>query len=128
TMIGLDAISKVRFDDALMSRIKNGNRRYGAFIFSVTRFTFNFFQNVLHSKEGPSAYDPSAVMYLVDSSLFTMKKGPVRVVTTGIASGETIMPVNPGHLQLPAWSGKPFVTAAMDVDAERFLKKYESIM
>jgi purine nucleosidase len=128
TMIGLDVISKVKINATLISRIKNGNKRYGAFIFSITRFTFDFLQNVIHTKEGPSAYDPTAVMYLIDSSLFTTIKGPVRVVTTGIASGETIMPVNPGQLQLPPWTEKPFVTAAMDVDARRFLKTYELIM
>lgn len=67
-------------------------------------------------------------MYLIDSTLFKLKTGPVRVVTDGIAIGETIMPAYDYQLQLQPWMGKPFINAAVDVDAERFLKTYESVM
>ena len=68
-------------------------------------------------------------MYLIDSSLFKLTRGPVRVrVTDGIAIGETIMPAYDFQLQLQPWKGKPFINAAVDVDAKRFLETYESIM
>lgn len=73
-------------------------------------------------------HDPSAVMYLIDSSLFNLTKGPVRVVTDGIAIGQTIMPAYDYQLQLAPWKDKPFVNAAIDVDTGKFLKLFESIM
>jgi purine nucleosidase len=67
-------------------------------------------------------------MYLIDSSLFKLIRGPVRVVTDGIAIGQTIMPSYDYQLQLPPWKDKPFVNAAVEVDTKRFLRTYESIM
>jgi hypothetical protein len=38
------------------------------------------------------------------------------------------MPAYDYQLELPAWKDKPFVNAAVDVDVNRFLQKFESIM
>jgi inosine-uridine nucleoside N-ribohydrolase len=67
-------------------------------------------------------------MYLIDSTLFKLTKGPVRVVTDGIAIGQTIMPAYDYQLQLAPWKDKPLVNAAIGVDADRFLKVFESVM
>lgn len=128
TMIGLDVTQKVKLNDDILLRIKDRNERYGSFLFSITRFYMNFHKNVNHIKGGFYVHDPSAVMYLIDSSLFKLARGPVRVVTEGIAIGETIMPAYDYQLELPAWKDKPFVNAAVDVDINRFLQKFESIM
>ena len=128
TMIGLDVTTKVKLNDDILGRIKNKNTKYGPFLFSITRFYLDFHKNVNHIKGGFYVHDPSAVMYLIDSSIFGVKKGPVRVVSEGIAIGQTIMPAYDYQLQLQPWAGKPFITAAVDVDVERFLKTFESIM
>lgn len=128
TMIGLDVTTKVRLNDDILLRIKNKNKRYGQFIFSITRFYLDFYKNVNHLTGGFYVHDPSAVMYLIDSSLFKLVKGPVRVVTDGIAIGETIMPAYDYQLQLLPWKGNPFINAAVEVDGKRFLEDYESIM
>jgi inosine-uridine nucleoside N-ribohydrolase len=73
-------------------------------------------------------HDPSAIMFLIDPDLFTIRKGPVRVVTDGIAVGETIMPAYDYQLELPPWRGRPAVTTATDVDVKRFLETFESVM
>ena len=52
----------------------------------------------------------------------------MRVVTEGIALGETIMPAYDYQLELPPWRGKPAVTAATDVDVMRFLDTFESVI
>lgn len=128
TMIGLDVTQKVKLNDEILLRIKNRNERYGSFLFSITRFYMNFHKNVDHIKDGFYVHDPSAVMYLVDSTLFTLAKGPVRVVTEGIAIGQTIMPAYDYQIDLPAWKDKPVVAAAVDVDVSRFLKEFEAMM
>jgi purine nucleosidase len=128
TMIGLDVTQKVKLNDDILLRIKNRNSRYGAFLFSITRFYMNFHQKVNHIEGGFYVHDPSAVMYLIDPTIFKMKKGPVRVVTEGIAIGQTIMPAYDYQLELPAWKNQPFVSAAVNVDVNRFLQRFEAIM
>lgn len=128
TMTGLDVTQKVKLNDDILLRIKNSNSRYGAFLFSITRFYLNFHKKVDKIKGGFYVHDPSAVMYLIDSTIFKMKQGPVRVVTEGIAIGQTIMPAYDYQFDLPAWKGKPLVSAAVEVNANRFLKRFEAIM
>jgi purine nucleosidase len=128
TMIALNTTTKVKLNDDILLRVRDGNKRYGQFVWSISRFYADFHKNVNHVEGGFYVHDPSAVLYLVDPSLFTTRKGPVRVVTEGIAIGETIMPAYDYQLQLPPWRGKPAVTTATDVDVKRFLETYESLM
>ena len=72
--------------------------------------------------------DPSSVIYLIDPGLFTVRTGPVRVVTEGIAIGESIMPAYDYQLEMPPWRGRPTVTTATDVDVRRFLDTFEAVM
>lgn len=128
TMIGLNVTTKVKLNDDILLRVKKKNKQFGPFIFSITRFYLAFYKNENHLTGGFYVHDPSAVMYLIDSSLFKIKKGPIRVVTAGIAIGQTIMPALDFQFELDPWKGKPFVNAAIDVDTQRFLKTYESVM
>jgi purine nucleosidase len=128
TMIPLDVTTKVKFDDDFLAEIKKGNSKYGAFIFDISQFYMNFHKNVSRVEGGFYVHDPSAIMYLMQPSIFEMKKGPVRVVSEGIAIGQTIMAAYDHHLKLEPWSGKPFVSVATDVDVGKFLKTYLSIM
>jgi purine nucleosidase len=127
TMFALDVTMKVVLPEALMERIKNENSKYGQFVYSISREYRDFQMKLLHT-EGMIDIGAAAILYLVDSSLFKYKKGPVRVVTDGIARGQTIMPAYSFQSQLPEWKGKPDVSAAYEVDAERYLKAYEAIM
>ena len=128
TMIALNTTTKVKLNDEILLRIRDANRRYGSFMFSITRFYMDFHRNVNHVVGGFFVHDPSAVMYLIDSSLFKMRQGPLRVVTEGIAIGETIMPAYDYQMNLPPWRGKPPVATATDVDVQRFLATFESVM
>lgn len=128
TMIGLDVTTKIKLNDAILGRIRNKNKKYGPFIFSITRFYMDFHKKVNHIDGGFYVHDPSAVMYLIDSTLFGVKRGPVRVVCEGIAIGQTIIAAYDYQLQLQPWARKPFINAAINVDVERFLKTFEMIM
>lgn len=127
TMLGLDVTMKITINDALLLRIKNENLKYGPFIYSISRFTRDFQMKALHIN-GFRDFGAAAIVYIVDSSVFKFRKGPVRVVTEGIAIGQTIMPTLEFHWQQDPWRGKPSVSAAIDVDVERYLKYYEAIM
>lgn len=126
-MLGLDVTMKVTLSDALLLRIKNENPKYGPFIYAITRVYCEFYKNVLHS-EGIVDIDAAAILYMIDPTIFKFKEGPVRVVTEGMAIGQTIMPALEFHSKLEPWRGKPSVSAAFKVDTERYLKLYEATM
>jgi len=128
TMIALNTTTKVKLDDDILLRIKNNNSRYGSFVFAITRFYADFHKNVNHVEGGFFVHDPSAVMYLIDPSIFTVRQGPVRVVREGIAIGQTIMPAYDYQLEMAPWRGRPLVTTASDVDVKRFVETFESVM
>jgi inosine-uridine nucleoside N-ribohydrolase len=126
-MLGLDVTLKVTLNDALLLRIKNENLKYGPFIYAITRVYREFYKNVLHS-EGIVDIGAAAILYMIDPTIFKFRKGPVRVVTEGIAIGQTIMPALEFQSQLEPWRGKPLVSAAFEVDTERYLKHYTEVM
>ena len=128
TMLALNTTTKVKLSDEILLRIRDRNDRFGRFIWSITRFYMDFHKNVNRVEGGFYVHDPSAIMFLIDPRLFTIRKGPVRVVTDGIALGETIMPAYDYQLELPPWRGRPEVTTATDVDVKRFLETFESVM
>lgn len=128
TMIGLDVTTKVKLNDQVLLRIRDKNTQYGPFIFSISRFYLDFHKNVNHVEDGFYVHDPSAIMYLIDSSIFKVKKGPVRVVTEGIAIGQTIMAAYDYQFLLEPWLGKPHATVAVEVDTKRFLETFESVI
>jgi purine nucleosidase len=128
TMLALNTTTKVKLNDEILRRVKDQNDRYGPFIWSVNRFYMDFHKNMGGVEGGAYVHDPSAIMYLIDPSLFRVRTGPVRVVTEGIAIGETIMPAYDYQLELTPWRGRPAVTTATDVDVQRFLDTFEAVM
>jgi purine nucleosidase len=128
TMLALNTTTRVKLNDDILSRIRDGSERYGRFVWSITRLYMDFHLRVNRVEGGFYVHDPSAVMYLINPDIFTMRKGAVRVVTSGIAMGETIMPAYDYQTELPPWRGKPAVATATEVDVPRFLSTFESVM
>ena len=61
---------------------------------------------------GCHVHDPSAIAYVIDPALFTLRKGPVRVITEGPAIGHTLqslttpaIPMTSGPTARPSRSG-----------------------
>lgn len=128
TMIGLDVTTKLIMDDQILEAIRKDNARYGKFIYDISRFYLNFYMTEGGLEGGFYVHDPSAVMYLINPGLFSMKKGPVRVVTSGIGIGQTIIATTAHHLELEAWKNQAFTSAAIDVNETAFFAEYRRIM
>jgi inosine-uridine nucleoside N-ribohydrolase len=127
TMIGLDVTTKVRLNDEILSRVKAGNKRYGPFIYAISRFYADFHRKT-RVVGGFYVHDPSAVVYLIEPGLFELKEGPIRVVCEGIAIGQTIMAAYDYQFEFPPWKNQPIVKAAVAVDRDRFQKTIESLL
>lgn len=128
TMIGLDVTTKLIMNDQILETIRVDNARFGSFIYNISRFYRNFHVNVDGVEGGFYVHDPSAVMYLINPAIFKMKRGPIRVVSDGIAIGQTIIATYPHHLKMKAWKNQIFASAAIEVDGAAFFETYQRIM
>jgi inosine-uridine nucleoside N-ribohydrolase len=128
TMIGLDVTTKLIMDDQILETIRTDNAQYGKFIYDISRYYRNFHITEEGVEGGFYVHDPSAVMYLINPGIFRMKRGPVRVVTTGIGIGQTIIATNAHHLELEAWKNQASTSAAIEVDETAFFEEYRRIM
>ncbi len=119
TLIGLDITQEVvmREADLAFMRGKGGERgRVGDFLWQATRH----YQDFYHERDGIGgiyAHDASAAAFCIDPSLFTLRAGPVRVVTDGIARGQTIQEHRQFGPGPSPWSACPSQQVGVGVDA-----------
>jgi inosine-uridine nucleoside N-ribohydrolase len=125
TMVGLDVTTRMRLQDDRLVRMAAKDERVGGFVYRISRF-YKQFHEATGVTGGFYVHDPSAVAYVLDPSLFTTDKAQVRVVTEGIAIGETIAASGSRAERWPASRGRPEVTVCRDVDGERLLRLFET--
>lgn len=126
TMVGLDVTQKTRMPTPFLRALANEAGEAGRFIWEISRFYEDF-----HLKGGVDSiyvHDSSAVAYLLDPQLFETRRGAIRVVTEGLAFGQTIQ--KPADTSFPptAWDGRPEHRICTDVDAEGLRRLYRSVL
>ena len=87
----------------------------GQFISDISEFYIAFYKSI-GLNDGFFVHDPSAILYLLKPEFYTVQKAPVRVVTDGIAIGQTIAGWPPHDTRDGAWQGRPEVSLALEVD------------
>ncbi|HMP40168.1 MAG TPA: nucleoside hydrolase [Roseiflexaceae bacterium] len=116
-MVGLDVTQKTIMTSAYMEELKQAGNRYTDFIYAVSRHYANFHANL--GLDGFYVHDSSAIMYLIDRSLFTTRHAYVDVeYHSPYHRGQTVADWN-GKRKLP-----PNVHVCVDVDSPRFLAMY----
>jgi inosine-uridine nucleoside N-ribohydrolase len=93
TFVGLDVTEDTRFDDAFIEEIKHGGDELGEFIHAISRYYFNFYETLTGERSCP-LHDSSAIAYWLKPELYQTKTAVIRVVTQGLAAGQTIA----GHI------------------------------
>lgn len=122
TMVGLDVTMATCMDEAYLAALCAS--RTGAFIYEISRF-YQQFHRLAHGIDACHTHDPSAIAYLIDPSLFTTEQGPIRVVTDGLAMGQTLMDRRQEWLSPNEWSDRRAVNVCVGVDAPRLLALYK---
>lgn len=117
TAIGTDVTRRVKLDEPDLLDLAKKNPAAGGFIKDMTKFYLDF-----HRSTGVTGgfyiHDPSALMYVVKPELYTTKKAAIRVVTEGLAVGQTIAsPKLEGQGDL--WTANKFNAYANSVDSEK---------
>ena len=124
TMVGLDVTMKVIMSDEYLAALSSGGSTVGEFIYRISRFYLEF-HGQAYGIQGAHTHDPSAIAYVIDPTLFETRSGPVRVVTEGIAMGQTVMDQRGQWPEAHPWTDIPAANVCLDVDSERLLKVYK---
>lgn len=122
TMVGLDVTQKTRMPTAYLAALAETAGEAGQFIWDISRFYEDF-----HHKGGVDSifvHDSSAVAYLLRPELFETRSGAIRVVTEGIAFGQTIQKSDAVRYPPSAWDGRPSHRICTGVDSEGLRRLY----
>lgn len=122
SMIGLDVTHKVLMSSHQLSEIAKRSSELNKFVAEATVFYLEFYRK--HNKiDGIFVHDSSAVAFLLNRSLFTVKRYPVRVeTTTSISLGKTWPLVEDGDTIPDSWKDRPEVNICVDVASKEVLE------
>lgn len=127
TMVGLDVTMKTVMTPSRIDELKRRGGETGEFLHAISRFYQAFYTNN-HGLEGFAVHDSSAVAYVLAPELFTTEAGGLRVVTEGIAYGQTLLAPAGKSYHLPVWQGLAEQQACVDVNADGVLDLYMSTL
>ena len=116
TAVGTDVTRQVMIDQDDLHDLARRNPLAGGFVRDMTAFYLDFHRSI-GVTGGFYIHDPSALMYLVRPELFEVTRAAIRVVTDGLAVGQTIAAP---YLESPAGTFKAnrFNQYASGVDHE----------
>lgn len=124
TLVGLDVTHEVLMTTAYLDALGADGGEEGAFLRDITRFYEAFY--VTRTGGGIFSHDASAVACALDPAPFTLRRGAVRVVTEGLAAGQTIQSVSGSVFPASDWDGFPAQSVAIGVDAARVLREFRA--
>ena len=134
TMVGLDVTHRVILPLALFKKIALHHQHPATdTLHQAVAFYANFYSGLyphVAKIHGCFGHDVLAFIYLVRPELFSTEQGCVRVITEGLAQGQTIMN-RKGHANYPqaGWEpDKPHTLACMTVDAPACLALVEETL
>ena len=134
TMVGLDVTHRVILPLALFKKIALHHQHPATdTLHQAVAFYANFYSGLyphVAKIHGCFGHDVLAFVYLVRPELFSTEQGCVRVITEGLAQGQTIMN-RKGHANYPqaGWEpDKPHTLACMTVDAPACLSLVEETL
>ena len=118
SMVGLDVTCASIMTSEYLRELSAMGNKAADFIAKIVPFYLDFHRS--RGEDGIYVHDSSAIAYLIDSSLFTVKTVPVHVcVEEGKVDGQTIPDWG------VAWSGSNKVNVCLEVDSPRFLAMYK---
>jgi len=117
TLIGLDVTHRTILDEALLAQIVEHAGDAGVFIHDIAQCYLDFYSTVMGRRACP-LHDASAAVCLLQPELFGFVRSAVRVVTEGIALGQTIAGSSEAAYMIDAWRNRAACRYAVRVDAE----------
>jgi len=127
TAVSLDVTTQVVMTPAYMDALEAKAGPAGAFLNAISK-PYAAFYGGRDGIVGCCVHDAAAVAYVIDPSLFEVRRGSIRVITDGIALGQTCQKVE-GELFGPsAWDDQPIQAITVGVNEAGLLKLYAETM
>ena len=127
TAVSLDVTTQVVMSPAYMEDLEATAGPAGEFLNAISKPYARFYGG-RDGIVGCCVHDAAAVAFVIDPSLFDVRRGSIRVITDGIALGQTCQMVE-GELFGPsAWDGHPVQAITVGVKAEGLLRLYRETM
>jgi purine nucleosidase len=118
-MVGLDVTEATLIDEPFFEALRNSNNPFGQFVAKIAPFYQTFHHNAYGYENGSTnTHDPSAIMYLIDPSLFRLRRYSVVVPLDGPTAGSVIAD------RRGTFYTTPKVGCAMMVDSHRLLSMF----
>ncbi|KNC79008.1 hypothetical protein SARC_08582 [Sphaeroforma arctica JP610] len=127
-IVGLDVTQKCIFTHDFIDNLRTTAGEMGQFVWDVSRFYLKFYSEIVGLTKGCHVHDPSAIAYVIKPDLFTLRKGPVRVVCEGVAAGLTIQKLDRKRYHVDNWSPHRAQCVAVDVCNEELVELYRSTL
>lgn len=127
TIVGLDVTHEVVATRQFFDDLRAAAGVAGELIYRISRFYLDFHQETT-GHYACSVHDSSAVAYLLRPDLFTTQQAVVRVVTAGIATGQTIFCSPGAKYESRQWQDKPEVRICTGVDSDGLLALYSETL
>jgi inosine-uridine nucleoside N-ribohydrolase len=127
TLVGLDVTQTTIMPNEWLASIRDGAGEAGRFVWDVSRHYAQFHHDSA-GLEGIYVHDSSAVAYVLAPHLYTVRQGPVRVLTNGIATGQTIQKPSTMRVPAPDWDDRPAQSVCIGVDAAGMLELYKNTL
>jgi purine nucleosidase len=126
-IVGLDVTQQTIMTEDYLARFAVEAGEDGTFVRAISAF-YQDFHRESSGLEGIYTHDSSAVFYALHPEFYETERGAIRVVTDGIAIGQTI--IKPEGTKYPpgAWDNRPIQTICVGVDADAVLELYRNTM
>ena len=126
-VVSLDVTTQVVMSPTYMDALEGCAGEAGAFLNAISK-PYAAFYGERDGVTGCCVHDAAAVAYVIDPALFGLRRGSIRVVTEGIALGQTCLKAE-GELFGPsAWDDQPIQAVTVTVDEARLLRLYRETM
>jgi inosine-uridine nucleoside N-ribohydrolase len=122
-IIGLDVTEESFFTREYLDQLRDDAGEVGQFIWDISRYYLKFYSEKV-GLEGCHVHDPSAIAYVIDPTLFTLREGAVRVVTDGPAEGHTIQKFDDRKYLHDEWQDHARQRIGVAVKDQALLKLY----
>ncbi|MFK7863760.1 MAG: nucleoside hydrolase [Pseudohongiellaceae bacterium] len=127
TIVGLDVSHEIKVNQAFIASLDKSAGQAGAFISATMKYYLDFHYQINGVYECP-LHDSSAIAYLINPDLFTTISAPVRVVTSGIAHGQTIHGDSTRDYVTNTWRNIPPSRICTQVDSNGVLALYKKTL
>jgi len=120
--VGINVTHQVVFTDADREKLSRSDGKFAQYLCKILEVYFSYHRDSYGIK-GVYLHDPAVLLAAVDPSLFTYTEGVVRVQTSGITRGLTILYNKQKRFgEVTEWTDKPMVKVAVTVDAPAVVK------